>query len=154
VNREVYAALQPYSFASVFIAKLDLSGGRLSYVNCGHPSPLLLRGDGTGEVKRLGSDMTMIGVTTEPGYMNFSEVIKPGEVVVVVTDGVTEARNRRGEFYGEDGLIAALEGTREISAEGIASELMRRVQRFARGKLRDDAIIAVLRRLPVSEATE
>jgi len=153
VNRSVYDALQPNSFASAFIAHLHLPTGTLNYVNCGHPPPLLLRGGRTEGAQPLSSDVTMIGVTTEPGYMNFSEVLEPGDMVVVVTDGVTEARNRKGDFFGEEGVIAALAGMQDASAEEVASGLMRAVTRFARGRLHDDAVVAVLRRLPLSAAT-
>ncbi len=146
VNRAVYDALQPNSFASAFIAHLHLPTGKLVYVNCGHPSPLVLRGGSTDEVLRLNTDTTMIGVTTQPAYVQMSTMLEPGDTVVVVTDGVLEARDRDGEFFDEEGLIRALTEMPNASAEEVAVGIMRAVTEFAGGPVDDDAVVAVLRR--------
>ncbi len=146
VNRSVYDALQPSSFASAFIAHLHLPTGRFVYVNCGHPPPLLLREGTTDDPIALSTDTTMIGVTTQPGYVQMSAQLEPGDMVVGVTDGVLEARNRAGEFFDDEGMLAALSGMAHASAEEVASGLMRTVTEFAGGAVDDDAIIAVLRR--------
>jgi hypothetical protein len=146
VNRSVYDALQPSSFASAFIAHLHLPTGRFVYVNCGHPPPLLLRGGGLEDPVSLSTDTTMIGVTSQPGYVQMSAQLEPGDMVVAVTDGVLEARNREGEFFDDEGLLAALSGMQHASAEEVASSLMRTVTEFAGGVVDDDAIVTVLRR--------
>lgn len=154
VNRSVYEELQPYSFASAFIAKLDLSSGRLVYVNCGHLLPLLLRGGATDSIARLSTDTPVIGVTTEPAYVQLSTRLEPDDLLVIVSDGVTETRSRNGAFFGEEGLIETLEGLARASAEEVAETIMGRVKGFAGGQLDDDAIVVVLRRDPVSAESE
>ena len=155
VNHAGYDALQPYSFASAFIAKLDLPTGRLVYVNCGHPPPLLLRDGATDDnsVKHLKSDTTMIGVTTDPAYVQVSQNLEPGDMVVVVTDGITEARNKHGDFFDDEGLLDALKGLQHASAEEVARTIMKRVEEFTGDRPHDDAIVVVLRRDRVSASS-
>lgn len=146
VNRGVYDALQPMSFASVFIAQLHLPSGRLTYTNCGHPHPLLLRGGRTEEIMRLGTNTPLIGVTTTPGYLQLSTRMRHDDVLVITTDGVEEARREGGEMLGDDGLIALLSRLDAPSAPELASGVMRVVREHSGGEVRDDAIVAVLRR--------
>jgi len=134
VNRSVYDALQPSSFASAFIAHLHLPTGRFVYVNCGHPPPLLLRAGGIEDPILLSTETTMIGVTSQPGYVQMSAQLEPGDMVVAVTDGVLEARNSDGEFFDDEGLLAALSGMQQASAEEVASGLMRTVTELFRGR--------------------
>lgn len=146
VNRDVYESLQPYSFASAFIAKLDLRTGMLGYVNCGHPPPLVLRAGDPAQVQRLSSGLTMIGVTTRPAFVNFSVQLQPGDTLIIFTDGITEARNRKRDFFTEQGVIEAVRGLEQASAEEVAATVMQRVRQFCGGELEDDAIVLVLRR--------
>lgn len=152
VNRGVYDAMQPWGFASVFVAQLQLRTGRLTFTNCGHPPPLLLRGGRTDAegIKRLTTDtpLPLVGVTTAPQYRQSIERMRPGDVLVITTDGVEEARNARGEMFGDDGLRAALEQVGDASAVEIAAGVVRAVREFSGRELRDDAIVAVVRRVP------
>ncbi len=146
VNRGVYDALQPFGFASVFIAQLQLHTGRLTYTNCGHPPPLLLRGGGTEQVARLSTDNPLVGITTSPGYVQLSTQMRPGDVLVITTDGVQEARRADGTMFDEGGLIDALEGTAGSSAAEVATGIVRAIREFTGSGFRDDAIVAVVRR--------
>jgi len=145
INRGVYEVLQPSSFASAFIAELHLPSRRLTYTNCGHPYPLLLRGGSTNEIARLNTNTPLVGVTMTPGYLQISTQMHPGDVLVMTTDGVQEARAADGHMFGDDGLIATLATLEGASAPEIATEVMRAVRSFSGGELRDDAIVAVLR---------
>jgi len=147
VNRGCYDALQPSSFASVFITQLHLVTGRLTYTNCGHPPPLLLRGGTTDDVLRLYTNTPLVGVTTEPGYLQLSTQMRPGDVLVSTTDGVQEARAPDGRMFEDEGLIEALSRMPGASAAEVATEVVRTVREFSRGPLRDDAIVAVVRRV-------
>ncbi len=146
VNKSVYDALQPHSFASAFIASLHLPSGRIVYVNCGHPPPLLLRQGDTGEPERLRTRTPMIGLTRTPGYLQLSTRIAPGDVLVATTDGVLEARDHHGNLFEEEGLLGALAETGAASAEEMAAGVMSAVAQFTRRAATDDAIVSVLRR--------
>ncbi len=146
VNRGVYDAMQPSSFASVFIVQLHAPSGRLTYTNCGHPYPLLLPDGDPDSAVRLNTNTPLVGVTTTPGYLQLSTQLAPGDVLVMTTDGVHEARGRDANMFGEEGLLGALRTTRGASAAEIAAEIIRAIRVHSHGELADDAVVAVLRR--------
>ncbi|HCA48211.1 MAG TPA: hypothetical protein DEP45_12920 [Armatimonadetes bacterium] len=147
VNRGVYDAMQPSSFASAVIVQLHLPSGRLTYTNCGHPHPMLLRGGATDEIVRLNTDTPLVGVTLTPGYVQLSTRMQPGDVLVLTTDGVQEARAPGGVMFGDEGLLQVLRGLGGASAEMIATTVMEAIRAHSGGNLRDDAVVAVLRRV-------
>lgn len=148
VNSGVYDAMQPSSFASAVVAQLHLPSGRLTYTNCGHPYPLLLRGGSTDDVVRLNTDTPVVGVTRTPRYAELSTRMRPGDVLVLTTDGVQEARRPGGEMFHEEGLLQVLEDMQGASAVAIATTIMQAIREHSGGELRDDAVVAVLRRKP------
>lgn len=154
VNRGVYDAMQPSSFASAVIAQLHLPSGRLTYTNCGHPHPLLLRGGTTDEIIPLSTDTPLVGVTLTPGYVQLSTRMQPGDVLVLTTDGVQEARAPGGVMFGDEGLLQVLRELEGASAETIAAAVMKAIRTHSGGSLRDDAVVAVLRRIPEDSAPE
>ncbi|MEA3402582.1 MAG: PP2C family protein-serine/threonine phosphatase [Armatimonadota bacterium] len=148
VNRGVYDAMEPSSFASAFIAELHLPTGRLTYTNCGHPHPLLLRDGGTDDVQRLHTNTPLVGIATTPAYRQLTIEMRPADVLVMTTDGVQEARAPDGGMFGEDRLLEVLAGLHGSTASEVATEVMRAVRQFSGGEFRDDAIVAVIRREP------
>jgi len=149
VNRGVYDAMQPSSFASVFIGQLHLRTGRLTFTNCGHPPPLLLRDGRPDDIMRLTTGTPLVGITTTPHYMQFSMQMRPGDLLVITTDGVQEARNSEGAMLEDEGLIAAVSEMSHASAAEVATGIVHAVRAFSGRALRDDAIVAVVRREPV-----
>ena len=117
----------------------------LRWLNAGHPPPLLLRSNRV--VKMLdGSRATPLGMplfATEPTVVE--ERLQPGDIVVLYTDGLTEARYRSGTQLGVDGLIEFLR--REASADQPPPETLRRLRRALASEdgpiLRDDATVLV-----------
>lgn len=148
VNRGVYEAMQPSSFASAVVLQLHIPTGRVTYTNCGHPHPLLLRGGGTDEVILLNTNTPVVGVTHTPAYTQLSTRMRPGDVIVLTTDGVQESRMPGGEMFGEEGLLDALGELQGASAPIIATSIMQTIREHSGGELRDDAVVAVLRRTP------
>lgn len=133
------------------IAELDTETGRLSWVNAGHPAPLLVR-DGR-LVKRLQVDPGFpfgMGVADlapgAGGYQVGSEQLQPGDRLVAFTDGVTEAPSPDGEPFGEAHLADLL--SRNLAGGLPAPETMRRVVRalleHQDGRLTDDATLLLL----------
>jgi serine phosphatase RsbU (regulator of sigma subunit) len=133
------------AFATGVLAELDLGSGRLRYLNAGHPAPLVLR---SGKVvKRLtGGRRLPFGCGT--GELTIAEEpLQPGDWLVLHTDGITEARDDRGEPFGETRLTDFLE--REAAAEHPPPETTRRlikaVLAHQNGALYDDASILLAR---------
>jgi sigma-B regulation protein RsbU (phosphoserine phosphatase) len=93
-------------FATLFFGVLDPASGRVSYINCGHNPPLLLRGGGlsTGMLELTGP---AVGVIPDCLYDLGHTRLGPGDTLLIYTDGVTEARSADGEFFGEQRLLEA-----------------------------------------------
>jgi serine phosphatase RsbU (regulator of sigma subunit) len=110
----------------------------------GHPSPLVVRANGTVEAA-AGRQSTLLGVFATPALGDEPLLLAPGDSLVLYTDGVTEARAADGEQFGEERLVALLAGCAGRTADGIA----RRIELAARDHLvshqHDDMAIVVLR---------
>lgn len=133
----------PDRFVTVLYARLELHRApALSLTVAGHPRPLLLRADDPPEP--IGTHGDLLGLWETPSLYEVRTELRPGDVVVAFTDGVTEAR-RGDEFFGEDRLHAALVRSRGAPASDIASGLLEDVLRFQGSDPRDDIAVVVLR---------
>ena len=140
IDAAVVAAFGPEHFVTGQLAVLDLRTGRLTYVNGGHPRPLLLRG--TTIVGELAAEVgTPMGLGISPVINETS--LEPGDRVILYTDGVVEARSPGGEEFGVDRLGDLLE--RAAAAQELPAETMRRlthsVLAHEAGRLHDDATL-------------
>ncbi|MFJ5967437.1 PP2C family protein-serine/threonine phosphatase [Streptomyces sp. NPDC093060] len=129
-------------------AELDLDSGRLSWVNCGHPPPLLIRGHHV--IPQALEAPSQLPLGLGPGNRDTLTVhraqLEPGDRILIHTDGVTEARSQTGELFGEQRLADFV--TRSLSAGEPAPEALRRlihtILDHHQGRLRDDATIVLV----------
>jgi serine phosphatase RsbU (regulator of sigma subunit) len=141
IDDALAAAFPGGSFVTGVVGELDVESGRLRYINAGHPAPLLLRNGRV--VRELGRGRRLpFGVETE-GLTVAEEYLQPGDWLALYTDGVVEARNAAGAWFGEDRLVELL--THEIAAGQPPPETVRRLNRAVLehqgGLLQDDASI-------------
>jgi sigma-B regulation protein RsbU (phosphoserine phosphatase) len=94
-------------YATMILVKLD-PDGTFEYVNCGHVQPLLSNSSG---IQRLENANMVVGLIEEATFASDRLQLKPGDRIVLATDGVTEAESTNGEFFGEERLEAALVGS-------------------------------------------
>jgi serine phosphatase RsbU (regulator of sigma subunit) len=129
------------AFVTGVLAELDVQSGRLRYVNAGHPRPLLLR-NGRVVKELTGGRRIPFGLETQ-GLTVGEEVLQPGDWLALYTDGITEARNEAGAWFGEERLVEFL--THEIAAGHPPPETVRRLTQAVlahqNGVLQDDASI-------------
>jgi serine phosphatase RsbU (regulator of sigma subunit) len=142
VNRLFYDNTSDNAYASLLFAEYDDATRRLRYANCGHLSGLLLRG--AGNVEQLESTSTLLGLFKEWDCSMREQELAPGDVLVLYTDGVTEASNQQGQEFGERCLIESLRQHRELSCQGLLTAIVDGVQRFSPHEQHDDitAIVA------------
>jgi sigma-B regulation protein RsbU (phosphoserine phosphatase) len=109
-------------FATLFSAVLDPATGRLVYVNGGHNSPILFGG---GRVKaRLNPTGPAVGLVGGFQFAVGETRLDPGDLLFAFTDGVTDARDADGRFFGESRILAELEGMApSTSAEQVLGRL-------------------------------
>jgi serine phosphatase RsbU (regulator of sigma subunit) len=143
---EVISTTFPGSaFVTGVLAELDVAHGRLRYLNAGHPPPLLLRGGRL--VKQLAGGRRVPFGLDVGGATVGEEILEPGDWLALYTDGITEARDAAGDWFGEERLVDFL--TRAIAAGHPPPETVRRLGRAVMdhqgGLLQDDASILLAR---------
>lgn len=130
-------------FITLFCCALDIGTGRMRYARAGHPPPIKWS-DRTGVIRLLMADGPPAGILEDVTYEEEEDFLEPGDVLVLYTDGVTEAHDGR-ELYGEERLIGAVMETVYLSAREITDSLIEDVRSFSGGRMRDDVAIVVIR---------
>jgi sigma-B regulation protein RsbU (phosphoserine phosphatase) len=132
-NRFIQEDSQAHMFLTAFYAELDTRHGSLVYVNAGHNPPLLWQAS-TRRFVELSANGVALGVLEQIEFEERVIILEPGDIVVLYTDGITEALNVDVEEFGKDRLKEALARTlREMpgaSANDILSAVLAAVDEF------------------------
>jgi serine phosphatase RsbU (regulator of sigma subunit) len=136
----------PSRFATVVHAEVtvDADGATVRMASAGHPPPLVRRGDRVEPVTAPG---TVLGVYADVELTETTFRLDRGDMMVLYTDGVTEARGVDG-FYGTERLTRLLRSSPGEPADAVADALLDDVVTFQRGRLRDDVAILVVEAAP------
>lgn len=147
VNALVHRAFPNESFLTLVVAELaDDAQGLCVYVNAGHSTPILVRSR-TRKAEYLKATGTIVGPFTEQVFRRESIVLSKGDILLLYTDGISEAMNASRHLYGEKRLIATTRKLRRRSARRIALGILDDVEHFGhRSKYRDDKTIVVVKR--------
>jgi len=128
INRVVCENTEADRFITFFQARYLPSTRQLVYVNAGHNPPLLLHA--SGHAKRLSHGGLLLGVLPDARYEAERLSLAPGDLLVLFTDGVTEAMGPGDEPFGEDRLLACLLAHRHASAQAIVEAVRQAVEQF------------------------
>jgi len=134
-------------FLTAWVARLDPQTGAVEFEGAGHPPALLLRA-ATGDVERLVGDGLPVGVVPEAEYKLHTAELHPGDVLVVYTDGLLEARDDEHSQFGEERLIAALRACADGSADQVADWLLAAVRGHSAVQSDDRTLVALKRACP------
>ena len=146
VNRLFHENSGDSSYATLFFGNYDDRTRRLSYVNCGHIPPLLLRpGRDQLIVERLESTSTVIGLFSNFDCRVVEKQLAAGDVLIIYSDGVTEAVNRDGEEFGEDRLLEIATAHRHLSMPLLVEKLFEASRRFSHPEQADDITVIAAR---------
>lgn len=148
VDRALSEHTDGAGYATGVLLRLDTATGELQYLNAGHPQPLLLRGERVLDLMAH-SGRPLFGLGGREATVG--EVrLRPGDQVVLYTDGVTEARDTHGEFFGVDRLVALVQrhAADRLPAPETLRLVMRDVVDHQGNALQDDATIVLLRWTP------
>lgn len=147
VNLPLYFKTAKNMFTALCLAALDLESRDLTFSNAGLHAPLL-KSPATPYVTALESsgDRLPLGIKMNASYMESRYSLSPGDVVIFFTDGVTEAMNGAGDFYGDRRLRGFIENldTGILSAAGIKNAVLADLKRFSAGAPRHDDITVVV----------
>jgi sigma-B regulation protein RsbU (phosphoserine phosphatase) len=143
VNRLFVENTPEDSYATLFYADYDDANRCLRYANCGHNPPLLMRAN--GDIKRLEATATVLGLFTEWTCGVKKVSVGPGDVLVIYTDGVTEAPDHAGEEFGESRLLEILRANQQQPVKEILSVILNEVQQFSGASQADDLTLVIAR---------
>ncbi len=145
MNRALHRSTQSKGYATFFYAHLDGPGQRLCYVNAGHNPPYLLRA-GSGEIEELREGGMVIGLFPVAEYRQAAVDLHPGDVLIVYTDGVTEAMSPTDEEFGEERLKDFLLSSAHLDVDGIRSQLLEKLRSWmAEAPQHDDLTFMLLK---------
>jgi sigma-B regulation protein RsbU (phosphoserine phosphatase) len=116
---------------------------RLRYVNCGHCPAFLVRANGICE--KLGSTATVLGMFESWSCTVGEATLSSGDILVVYSDGVTEARSESGELFGDERLLAAVEANANLPAAGLLKAIAAAAHNFGGKEQEDDLTLLVAR---------
>jgi sigma-B regulation protein RsbU (phosphoserine phosphatase) len=145
-NLLLYRSTDPEKFATLFVGVLDPASGGISYCNAGHERPMLFRSDGT--IERLTEGGLALGVLEEFPYTEGSAALAPGDFLVLYSDGIPEAADELGNFFGEERLVASIREHGALGAAQLMDSIIDAVRRHEQGAARaDDLTIVIVKRL-------
>ncbi len=145
-NRMVHANTSPEYFITMFAAVFDPCTSTLEWVNAGHNPPVLL-GAGGG-IFELSEGGLLLGVSRDAGYRSGTVRMEHGDLLVMYSDGLTEAMDASGEEYGPERLAGAARSAAGLETCMVVREIVSDVRRFhGSDSFRDDFTIMVARRL-------
>ena len=145
VNQRILEDTTAQQFVTIFYAVLDPATGRFVYANAGHSPPMVFNSQSGEVLQRLEYTGKPLGLFEDEVWEHGEIELSPGDVVVIYTDGVSEAQNEQGEFFDEAGLVASVNRHLGSPAVEISQGILSDVGEFIAGAPQvDDIGIAVL----------
>jgi sigma-B regulation protein RsbU (phosphoserine phosphatase) len=135
-------------FVTLFYGILDAQTRRLKFTNAGHLRPLLVRAQ--GETTHLENSGALLGVFPGWKYEDSEIELQPGDLLVLFTDGITEAMSPDGREFGEDNLITTVRQAPVQALDELQSHVLEAVKKFCNNRLSDDATLVLLAAPPVA----
>lgn len=147
VNERILSDSGGSSFVTAFLGVLEPNTGRFRYVNAGHMPPLLLSAQKGKSVDHLGRTGMALGVMKEATWQQKMVKFIPGDFMLLYTDGILDAQNPGGEFYGEPRLLQSARTMAGASARQIVEAVLADVARFTGdAPFSDDVVLMALTR--------
>jgi serine phosphatase RsbU (regulator of sigma subunit)/CheY-like chemotaxis protein len=149
LNRALYSQMsEDCMFITMVYGVLDKQTGEFTYVNAAHPHPLIYHPE-RDEVSELATTGGMVGALPNMEFEEKQTRLEPGAVLLLYTDGVTEARTGQ-EMLETQGVVEVLRKTARGSARSIWEAVFHRALEFSDGNLKDDVAIVAIKARPSS----
>lgn len=146
LNRILIPQTPPGKFITLWYGVWDPSSKTITFGNAGHPFPVLVHPPGKG-AGLLSISGIAAGISEKSTYESNAIKLEPSDMLILYTDGLTEARSKSGEFLGEERLLSIAEELAAEDAQAVAKKLGSFSIDWAGGELSDDIAIVVLKAL-------
>jgi serine phosphatase RsbU (regulator of sigma subunit) len=152
LNNLLVRSTDKHMFATFFYGLLDRNLSTFTWANAGHNPPILLRS--SGEVERLKAGGLILGFLADQVYHQKEVGLEPGDVLVLYTDGITEASAPRSEkekreLFGEDRLLDVVRSGRDGTAPEIQARILEAISGYTAGTPQEDDItLVIIKRTP------
>jgi serine phosphatase RsbU (regulator of sigma subunit) len=143
VNQLFYENTPDDRYATLFLGVYDDATRQLTYANCGQNPPFVFRAGGV--VERLCATATVIGLFPRWQCSTETITLQPKDVLVIYTDGVTEANDAAGNEFGDERLVEIVRKSLQNPPAEILTAIQRAVQRFSVGEQFDDLTLVIAR---------
>ena len=128
LNEYLFDASPSSRYATLFLGRYEEGSRRLRYANCGHNPPLVMRADGT--IEWLPPTAPVVGLFDRWSCELGNLVIGPDDTLVLYTDGITDAIDDSGEFFGEERLVEWVSKNRRLAAPALLKTIIDAVTQF------------------------
>jgi serine phosphatase RsbU (regulator of sigma subunit) len=146
LNTQVERHAPASRFITLFVAAFDPGSGRLQYVNAGHLPPIVWRG-ASRQVERWTAGGMALGMFGGARYETTEALLDPGDLLVLYSDGVTEAENDQGQPFDDAGLLAVVRTRAADTPEALVDATFRLVEQHTKdSRMTDDLTMLVVRR--------
>ena len=143
INRALCQHVSLGRFVTMFVSIYDLPTRTLRYCNAGHNPPMVFTADGVARLEKGG---LILGLFEHATFEEDTMQLKPGDLLVAFSDGVTEALSEAGEEYGEDRLLACVEAHRSRTPQELLDAIFASVREFSMGAVQSDDVTALVLR--------
>ncbi len=146
LNKATCATCPSNRFITFFFSVLDAATGDLRFANAGHNPPIIMRAN--GEAQMLDSGGPVLGILSIAPFSEYRERLEAGDMLVVYSDGVTEANNPEYEEFDEERFIEVLRKHRDQPAAKIVEAVTKALAEFTSGAAQaDDITLVVAKRI-------
>ncbi|WP_348638922.1 SpoIIE family protein phosphatase [Thioclava sp. L04-15] len=141
MNDLVLEEMQTESYLTLVYADIDLATGRVELVQAGHPYPVVQRYG--GQVEFLGEGGLPIGLIPGADYATVTTLLAPGDRLILISDGITEATNPKGAMIDQTGLAALLRKFSSLEGPSFLDAILWEIEDYTAGDITDDISVAV-----------
>lgn len=137
VNKQICLNNDTYMFVTLWVGVINIDDGTVEYVNAGHNYPLIKRKDGSSEYLK-NKPNCFLGAKEDIEFEVNKVSLEEGDQLILYTDGVTEALNRKGKFYGDKHLLDVVSSLPNTSSQETVTRIKESVDEFAHGEEQAD----------------
>jgi len=145
LNKIFHRDSLPKIFASLVYAEISTESGKIDFINAGHYPPIIISSD---KIRQLNKDAPALGIITDAVFTEQHVSLNQNDLMIIYSDGLTEAQNDSGDFFGEERLIELLKNTTDKSSKRLGEVILSEVDLFiGKAPVHDDLTLAVLKKV-------